>query len=169
MGVHPSPLAGLISTHFNLYHHQRYLQDVPTTFTNEKSGQTNPWKYGQSFQVPFFFLIRWQENTHNYYQKYFCCLHCSLFRCSDRNWILENWREPEYSTDNLQLTWSWSATVWQKLTEKSWKLLDPKSWQKSTQKSCSTQKVDKSQPKKVAWPKHWIQESNLCRRVQCCT
>jgi len=26
-------------------------QDVPTTFSNEKSGQTNPWKYGQSFQV----------------------------------------------------------------------------------------------------------------------
>ena len=28
-----------------------HLQDVPTTFSNEKPGQPNPWKYGQSFQV----------------------------------------------------------------------------------------------------------------------
>ena len=30
-----------------------HLQDVPTTFSNEKPGQPNPWKYGQSFQVPW--------------------------------------------------------------------------------------------------------------------
>ena len=33
-----------------------HVQDVPTTFSNEKPGQPNPWKYGQSFQV------RWPNN-----------------------------------------------------------------------------------------------------------
>ena len=41
----------LIITSIDMNNDYDHHQDVPTTFSNEKPGQPNPWKYGQSFQV----------------------------------------------------------------------------------------------------------------------
>ena len=77
--------SGRANNSIDINNDYNHLQDVPTTFSNEKPGQPNPWKYGQSFQV------RWSNKfTTSPWPNL-------LSRCSDHRSVLEN------SEDNLQL------------------------------------------------------------------